>query len=136
MHGRRKLRGSAGARDLLVGMTGALLKAARRFFGRGVTQAVLVALAVRGTREISELLSERALAQLLPGWREREPIAGVLEQVLTGEPLQVGRKRRCGQRQKARELTHRGRIREALGAHPVHRLEDLVTDPERVKLAH
>ena len=48
-----------------VDMSRPLLEAASRLLGRVVAPAVVVALAVAGTREVRELLGEAALAALL-----------------------------------------------------------------------
>src|SRR5215213_2777129 len=113
-----------------------LLEALGGLLRRVVAPAVLVALAVARAGETRELVGERALAELLafPG----EPVAraGPLEPVILGEGLEVGLEDVRGHGEEARELRGGRRLRDALGAHPVHGLQDLVADPESLKLVH
>src|SRR5262249_55807065 len=131
--GRRKFFGRAGAGS--VGM-GPLLEALGRLLRRGMTPAVLVALPVGRAREIRELVGEGALPELLTLRGEAEAIPLHLEVALLGEAneelAQGGR--RYGE--EARELRCGGPLDEALGAHPVHRLEYLLANLKRLELAH
>src|SRR5262249_54415152 len=103
-----------------------LLEAARRLLRRGVTPAVLIAFAVGGPRQVRELVGEGALAQLRTLLGEPEALALPLQKAVLGEADQERTERRGGHRQKSGELRRRGTLRQALRAHPVHRLQHLV----------
>src|SRR5215207_2658211 len=88
-HGRRKFFGRTPGAASGVDMASTLLKALGSGFGRLVTPAVLVALAVARAGHAGELVGERALADLLAA--AAQPIPGrfgQLEVAVLDEPLE------------------------------------------------
>src|SRR5262245_26067355 len=115
---------------------GPLLQALRRLLGGGMAPAVFVTLAVRGPREVGELVGEGALAELLSLCGQPEAVALDLEIALVGEAHEELADGRGRHREEARKLGGGRALGEALGAHPVHRLQHLVANLERLELAH
>src|SRR5919201_3364479 len=112
------------------------LETARRLLGRLVAPAVLVALAVRLTGQPGELVRERPLAELFPLRRHPVAAAGVLEVAVADKPVEIDGQRRRGDGEEAGELLGRRRVCEPLAGEPVHRLQHLFADLQRVELTH
>src|SRR5205085_615655 len=81
--------------------------------------------AVGGARQVGELLGERSFSGLLTGGGEPVTVFGRLEVSVGDDPLEIRGQSWGGDRQKSCKLGCRGRLGQPLGAHPVHRLEDL-----------
>src|SRR5215210_7813479 len=84
MHGRRKFRGSPGS----GADTCPLLKAASRLLWRIMAPAVVVAVAVRGPRQLGELRGKCPLADLGPAFGEPKAGGDALEVAIAHEPLE------------------------------------------------
>src|SRR4051794_3228748 len=108
-----------------VGMSPAVLEAARRLFRGVVAPAVVVALAVTLARHVGELVSERALALLLSVCGESHTLADRLQQSIRDEAVKVRLQRRRGYGQEAGQFVGARRVGDTLRAHPVHGLEHL-----------
>src|SRR5215210_511545 len=82
------------------------------------------------------LLGEGPLARLLPRRAQAPAVRATLEVAVAPEALQVGAERGGRDGEEAGELVSGRRLRQSLRAHPVHGLEQLVPNPQRLELAH
>src|SRR3712207_2929385 len=102
-----KLRGSAAPAPSVVDMASPLFEARRRRFGRAVTPAVLVALAVGGSGQLRHLVGEGAPTGVHPLGTQAVAILLALEEPVLDEPLEERRERGLGDGEETRELRRR-----------------------------